>query len=720
VGRLKTALNVLFSPRETRAVLPWNVFGDDETAGTTTNSGTRVTETTAFKFSVAYAAMTLIADGIASLPPLAFRESADGSRTPGDIPQWVRKPHPEIRRFDVWNQLLLSVLAWGNAYAQFIRRQSDGVIVGLNVLDPGRVTVEWDPSPARAGFRRYKIENGPWLTSYDIFHIQGPTLPGKAMGMSVIAIARESIALGLTLEEFGARYFSQGSMAKIVLEIPGNNVDETKAKSIIRTFERFHRGKGNWHRPAIASGGSKIHNISIPPEDAQFLQTRNYQAVDVARWFRVPAHRVGITDASSSWGSGLAEENQAMLQHTYRPWIIRFQDALTAYAPGGQDLGLLIELDTAALLRGTFKEQADVFTSLYEKDVLSKNEARSALGYSKVTDGDKFFSESQPAPVAAPGGAPADPRTKEQDRLRKQEEAKRSTRENTHHDPHSGQFASKGGTASKFAGMKPATAEDKAAFKAKTGQSIPPAWTDVHVAENMDHASLLVKGYDGKGRQQSIYSAEHTKAQSEKKFARNVELAKHTDKLDAAIERDAMTNDEAGALMLIRKMGMRPGSNRDTGAKEQAHGATNLKKKHVIINEDGTTTLDFIGKKGVHIKLDVKDPQIHEVLKSRHRKKANDDDQLFDTNEDKVRDYMRSTGIPTEFLLKDLRTLHANTVALREIEKMSKPKTKAEFLRQRKQIAEKVSAELGNTPTLALQSYINPAVFGAWAQEGWL
>jgi HK97 family phage portal protein len=406
-------LNTLFRfPKEERSIdlLNW------EGAPGGTASGTSVNEQKAFKFSVAYAAMTLIADGVASLPPEAFTEAEDGTREPAKLPQWIRKPHAEIRRFDIWNQLLLSMLAWGNGYAQFIRRPSDGVITGLNVLDPSKVVCEWDPT--RPGARRYRVNpSNRWLTANDIMHVQGPTLPGEPKGMSVIRQAREAIGLGLTLEEFGARYFSQGSQAKIVIELPGTKAaDDKTAMGIIKMFERFHRGKGNWHRPALLSGGAKLHNITIPPDDAQFLESRKWQAVDVARWFRVPPHRVGIVDASTSWGSGLAEENMAMLQHTYRPWIIRLEGALTAYAPGGEDSGMIIRLDTATLLRGTFKEQADVFGLLYELQVLTKNETRHALGYSKVDGGDDFYS----------GASAANPRTKEQDRVRKQDEAARS------------------------------------------------------------------------------------------------------------------------------------------------------------------------------------------------------------------------------------------------------------------------------------------------------
>lgn len=401
--------------RESRAIYPWNVYGSED-GGVQTNSGQRVSEITAFKYSVAWAAMTLIADGVASLPPQAFRVDDKGNRQVTDLPQWIRSPHPDIRRFDVWNQLMLSVLAWGNAYALFMRRPSDGQIIGLNVLDPASVECEWDGR----GFRQYRISgNGAWLTGKDVFHIQGPTLPGDPKGMSVIAMNREAIGLGLTLEEFGSRYFRQGSQAKLILEIPQKVKDSQEAKKIIDVFEMFHKGKGQWHRPAIASGGVKIHNVTIPPEDAQFLETRRFQAHDVARWFRVPPHRVGITDGTSMWGSGLAEENQAMLQHTYRPWIIRFEAALTKYTPFGEDSGVFIELQTDALMRGTYKEQADVQTSLYKEGLITRDEARKPLGFGPASDGGSDFVSASDVPPTP------DPRTPEQDRLRKQQEAQR-------------------------------------------------------------------------------------------------------------------------------------------------------------------------------------------------------------------------------------------------------------------------------------------------------
>lgn len=376
-----------------------SMYGDWNQAKTLT--GKRVNERVALNFSVVWACVTLIADGVSSLTPEAFIGSDTGTITKVDVPQWIRKPHPELKRHEVWSQQLVSALTWGNSFALFVRRPSDGVPIGLRPLDPSRVHCEWDAD--RPGFRRYQIDGGPWLTGAEVFHMMGPAYPGEPVGMSVISHAREAIGLGLTLEEFASRYFSQGSMAKVVIKVPNKQLNTEQARDIVNMYERFHRGPGNWHRPAVLSGGGEIQNISIPPEDAQFLQSREFQALDVARWFRVPPHRVSILTKQSSWGSGLAEENTAMVQNTYRPWIMRFESALTAYAPRGEDAGIKIRLNDSVLLRGSFKEQVDAWSEAVDKGLATPNEGRRALGLDPIEGGDDL-KKASPAPFSQNSG----------------------------------------------------------------------------------------------------------------------------------------------------------------------------------------------------------------------------------------------------------------------------------------------------------------------------
>lgn len=420
-----------FDRLNTRAVT-WNRVYGDGTWGPRTASGTSVSEVSALKYSIVWASVTLIADALSSLEPEAFRLDDQNRRISVPVPRWVAKPSQTYRRNDIISQLLMSALLWGNGYALLVRRDSDGVVVGMTVLDPTEVDCEWDER--RPGFRKYRVNLGPWLTEGDVLHLQGPTLPGRPTGLSAIGQARESIALGLTLEEFGARYFSQGSHQKVVIKVPGKTLPENEARDLVRQYEQFTRGAGNWHRPSVLSGKDvDIVNISIPPEDAQFLQSREFQAIDVARWFRLPPHRVGILSVQTSWGTGLAEENTALVQNTYRPWIDRLEAMLTFYSPGGEDSGIRIKLNVSDLLRGSFKDMVDAWGAAVEKKIVTQNEARKALGLDPIDGGDEI--QTDPVPPAV------------QTDTQLQEAAQRfldESRGNTHHDA-KGKFAQGGG-----------------------------------------------------------------------------------------------------------------------------------------------------------------------------------------------------------------------------------------------------------------------------------
>lgn len=268
------------------------------------------------------------------------------------------------------------------------------------------------------------------------------------------------------------------------------------------------------------------------------------------------------------------------------------------------------------------------------------------------------------------------------------------------HKFHGNQWAGKG--------MRPATAEDRKRLV------IPPAWTNVVVSVSPKGVNgLIAKGLDAKGRSQRRYSAEHTEKQAAKKFARVKAMSDKLDGLDGALAKDARTSDDAAALQVIRRTGMRPGSTRNTGAEKQAYGATTLEARHVKLSPDGQTVrFQFTGKKGVNIDIEVKDRTLHKTLAPRLQgKKPND--KIFETSPARVGSYLHKHAGP-EFKVKDLRTVHANTAALRHMKGMPKPKTQKEFKAARLAVGKAVSAELGNTPQMALNSYINSTVFGGW------
>lgn len=255
--------------------------------------------------------------------------------------------------------------------------------------------------------------------------------------------------------------------------------------------------------------------------------------------------------------------------------------------------------------------------------------------------------------------------------------------------------------------MRPATAEDRARLK------IPPGWKNVHVA-NDPTTDMQAWGQDAKGRRQYRYTDEYHARQADKKFARIRELHGDIPQLEAALERDAPNDGTAACVLLIRRMGIRNGSDTDTGADKFAYGASNLRAKHIKVQGD-KVTLDFIGKEGVHQVHEVTDPKLKQILRDRVNG-LGPEDKVFATNENKTLAYLqRVTGKP--YKVHDLRTYLANQTALQAMEGFNPPETLAEYRALRLQVAKLVSEVLGNKPQQALASYINPAVFAKWQKD---
>ena len=243
---------------------------------------------------------------------------------------------------------------------------------------------------------------------------------------------------------------------------------------------------------------------------------------------------------------------------------------------------------------------------------------------------------------------------------------------------------------------------------------LPPAWTGVTVATD-PKAALVARGKDAKGRTQSVYSADHTMKQAQQKFLRVNKLRKELDAIDGKITTDMKSKDPsvasaASVLALINHTGLRPGSSKDTGAEKKAYGATTLEGRHVVKSSDGVR-LKFTGKKGVSLDIPVTDANIAKMLVARSNE-SGADGKLFQTNGSKLRAYTKS--VTGGFKPKDFRTAKGTNTAVKVMTTMPAPKNKQEYKKSVKAVATVVAAQLGNTAVIALQSYIDPAVFSSW------
>lgn len=247
---------------------------------------------------------------------------------------------------------------------------------------------------------------------------------------------------------------------------------------------------------------------------------------------------------------------------------------------------------------------------------------------------------------------------------------------------------------------------------------IPPAWSNVHV--NTDSkGTILARGLDSKGRVQMKYSESHSATQAAVKFKRVTELRKKREGIFKEIEKDRKNpelREQADCLRLVMQTGIRPGSTKDTGADYKSFGATTLEGRHVKV-KGNKVFLEFVsGKnKGRPITIPVRDEATANMLRQRAAA-AGKNGRLFNTDANKLRDYSK-TKDGGGFKTKDHRTALGTETALAAIKQSTPPTNKKEYKAMVKAVATEVSQTLGNTPSVALKSYIDPIVFAQWRQK---
>lgn len=333
------------TPGKWRQGMVWQPWGNSATGGSVNTSE-------AMRLSAVWACLRLLTDAVSTLP-LEVYVHVDEVRQPfRPRPTFLEFGGSHTTRVDYLTQVMLSLLTAGNAYVA-TPRDALGTPTGLIPLDPTMVT------PRRRADRSQEVVYDMGSGTYDtteIMHIPAMRMPGCIEGLNPIAYARESIDLGLAAQRFGAAFFANGALPGAVIQTPGDMSDEA-IKRFRETWYDRHGGVGNAQRVGVLTEGATLEQISIAPDDAQFLETRQFQVPDIARIYGVPPHLIADASNSTSWGSGLAEQNLAFGQFSLRPWLTRIEAAHDRLIATAGHPEAFVRLNLDALLRASTKDR---------------------------------------------------------------------------------------------------------------------------------------------------------------------------------------------------------------------------------------------------------------------------------------------------------------------------------------------------------------------------
>jgi len=339
-----------------------------------TSAGKYVSNMSAMQTTAVYACVKLLAEAVASLPLHVYKKDADGSKIHIHEHPLYRLLHdeanPEMTSF-IWRETAMThLLLWGNSYNQIIRNGLNQAI-GLYPLPPDKITVQRDEK-GKLIYSYLRDDKGAViLQSEDVLHIAGLGFDGL-VGCSPITMQRNSIGLSIAAEEYGAKFFANGARPSGVLEHPNVVKNSEKLKE---SWNSQYQGSENFGKIAILEEGLKFNPISIPPEDAQFLETRKYQKNDIASIFRVPPHMVGDLEKSSF--SNIEQMSLDFVKYTLNPWIVRWEQALKKSLVKESDKSqIFIMFNLEGLLRGDYKSRMDGYAVGIEKGFYCVNDVR--------------------------------------------------------------------------------------------------------------------------------------------------------------------------------------------------------------------------------------------------------------------------------------------------------------------------------------------------------
>jgi HK97 family phage portal protein len=356
-------------------------------------SGVDVDRTSSLGMAAVWACVRLISESVASLPLILYRRTEKGKERAVDHPLYNvfrLQPNPESTSFQ-WREVEQGhLLLQGNCYSQKIVGK-DGYVDELWPLDPERMTVTRQNGKVVYEYRPSKATSAVVLPKDQVLHVAGLGYDG-IKGYAVLELMANTIGAVAAGERYGAEFFKNEASPGGYIKLVGSLKDEAARKRLRDSWEDMHGKWGNKRRVGVLEQGAEFQTISIPPEQAQFIETRKYGTSEIARIFGVPPHMIGDVERSTSWGTGIEQQGIGFVVNTLRPWLVRWEQTLTVQVLPEKDREeYFFEFLVDALMRGDMQARWTAYRTAREIGILSANDVRALENMNSIENGDDYF-----------------------------------------------------------------------------------------------------------------------------------------------------------------------------------------------------------------------------------------------------------------------------------------------------------------------------------------
>lgn len=378
--------------------------------GAEAKSGARVNEKTAVQVTAVFACVRLLAQTIASLPLHTYRRLNEGKERAYDHPAYHvlhSLANPECTSYNLRQIMMVNLLLTGDAYAEIVRNGA-GALIELWPIPSNRVTKKRNRETGEIFYEVYTLDSKTrFLYPEQMLHI--PWVGMEAFSsFKPVELAREAIGLSMAAEEFGSRFFSDGANASGIAEYPGRMSDAAYDR-FKKTFNEKYVGLSKGQRVMFLEQGLKFTKLTINPNEAQAIETRKFQVIEVARFFNVPPHL--IMDLERATFSNVEHQDISFVKYSVRPYLVCWEQELlrSVFLPS-ERRKYFAEFSVDGLLRGDYKTRQEGLEIMRRNGVINADQWAAMENMNPLPDGQgkEYFvpmnwtpvgqSQKQPAP----------------------------------------------------------------------------------------------------------------------------------------------------------------------------------------------------------------------------------------------------------------------------------------------------------------------------------
>jgi HK97 family phage portal protein len=358
-----------------------------------------VTEEKALGIGSYYSCIKVIGETMASMDLEVVEKVGKATRANTSHPNyWLlhAEPSPHYNRFEWVQAMLMWACSWGNGYSKIVRDRFANAIE-LKLLPEYEVT----PKMTERGKLYYEWSHDKGIEiimADDMIHLKNIGTTGL-VGLSTAAIQRESLANSLAKQQHEGAFYANGAKASGVLMTPGNFGPKERA-NVKESFAKESEGTKNRFKTIILEEGVKYQQLTIPQNDAQFLESKKFDRSEIAGWFRVPPHKIG--DLEKANYSNIEAQDRAFAKDVAVPWAERFQQELNRKLFFENERGkFMTQFNLDDLIKGDIKTRYEVYNSAVQTGILKPTEPREAEGWPmEGTESiNKFFMNGTMMPV---------------------------------------------------------------------------------------------------------------------------------------------------------------------------------------------------------------------------------------------------------------------------------------------------------------------------------